>query len=326
MLDKSQYSRAYGLQSITETAAGIFAPILGGLLYTTIGLQNVLLIDVVTFLAAIGTLLVVHIPRPIVTEEGRKSRSGNLWNEVTYGFRYIFSRPSLFGLQMVFFFINLTGTFGFTVMAPMLLSRTMNPAIPELVSGDKILLGFLQGVGAVGGLLGGILLSTWGGPKKRVYGVLGSMALESLLGIAVLGIARAPIGWAFGMFMSSLFMPLLNGSNQAIWQSKIAPDIQGRVFAVRRLIAQVTSPIAMLLAGPLADRVFEPGMMEGGALAGTFGWLVGTGPGAGMALMMVFAGILGTIVAVTAYSIRMIRDVETILPDHVQTAPISTGD
>lgn len=326
MLDKSQYSRAYGFQSITETASGIFTPVLGGLLYTAIGLTNILLIDVVTFLVAIGTLLIVHIPQPQTSEEGRKSRSGNFWTEVTYGFRYIFSRPSLIGLQMVFFFINLTSTFAFTVVAAMLLSRTTNPTIPDLVNGDKVLLGLLQGVGAVGGLIGGILLSTWGGPKKRVHGVLGGMALESLLGVVVLGLARAPIGWIFGMFMSSFFIPVLNGSNQAIWQAKVAPDVQGRVFAVRRLIAQVTSPISMLLAGPLADRFFEPGMMPDGALAPIFGWLVGTGPGAGMALMFVFAGLLGIAVAAIAYTIRPIREAETLLPDHQQPAPVPAGD
>jgi len=318
MLDKSQYSRAAGLQSVTESATGIFTPVLGGLLYTAIGLPGVLLIDVVTFVFAVGTLLLVHIPQPVITEEGRKSRSGSFISELTYGFRYIFSRPSLIGLQMVFFFINLTATFAFTVMAAMLLSRTANPAVADLVNGDKVLLGFLQGVGAIGGLIGGILLSTWGGPKKRVHGVLGSMALQSLLGTVILGLARAPLAWMFGMFMSAFFMPILNGSNQAIWQAKIAPDLQGRVFAVRRMIAQITSPVAMLMAGPLADRVFEPGMMEGGALAERFGWLVGTGPGAGMALMAVFAGLLGAMVAAIAYTIPVIRDAETLLPDHAQ--------
>jgi len=321
MLDKSQYSRAAGLQSLTESSTGIFTPVLGGLLYTAIGLTGVLIIDVVTFVFAVGTLLLVYIPQPIMTEEGRKSRSGSFINELTYGFRYIFSRPSLIGLQMVFFFINLTGTFAFTVVAAMLLSRTANPALLEFVNGDKVLLGAMQSVGAIGGLVGGILLSTWGGPKKRVNGVLGGMALESLLGTIVLGLARAPLAWMFGMFMSAFFMPILNGSNQAIWQAKIAPDVQGRVFSVRRLIAQITAPIAMLMAGPLADKVFEPGMMEGGALAGTFGWLVGTGPGAGMALMVVLAGLLGVIVAVVAYTIPVIRNVETLLPDHAQAAP-----
>jgi MFS family permease len=326
MLDKSQYSRAYGLQSITETASGVFAPLLGGLMYTTLGLRGVLFLDVATFLIAIVTLLVVHIPQPAVTEEGRKSRSGSLFNELTYGFRYIFTRPSLIGLQMVFFFVNLFGTLAFTLIAPMILLRTANPAVPELAEGDKVLLGALQGVGAVGGVLGGLLMSVWGGFRRRVYGVLSGMFLESVLGTLVLGVVRVPIGWAFGMLMASFWIPLLNGSNQAIWQSKVSPDVQGRVFAVRRLIAQVTSPLAMLVAGPLADQVFEPAMREGGAWADTFGWLVGIGPGAGIALIVVLVGVLSMIVPLVAYAIPAIREVEDRLPDHVQAAPSPSAD
>lgn len=327
MLDKSQYSRAAGFQSLTESASGIFAPVLGGLLYTTIGLRGVMFLDVITFVVAIGSLLVVHIPQPVVTDEGRKSRSGNFLGEVSYGFRYIFSRPSLFGLQMVFFFINLVSTFAFTLVAALLLSRTINPDIPGLETGDRVLLGALQGVAAIGGLLGGILLSVWGGPKRRVYGVLGGMAVSSLFGTLVLGLGQSPLIWGFGMFMASFTLPVLNGSNQAIWQAKVAPDVQGRVFAVRRMIAQITSPVAMLIAGPLADNVFTPGMMEGGALAGTFGWLVGTGPGAGIGLMFVLAGLLGVAVAATAFTIPAIREVEDRLPDHVQaTAAPAVAD
>jgi len=110
--------------------------------------------------------------------------------------------------------------------------------------------------------------------------------------------------------------PSLNGSTQAIWQSKVAPDVQGRVFAVRRLIAQITAPLALLLAGPLADRVFEPAMQPGGTLAGPLGWLVGNAPGSGMSLILLATGLLGVAVGLVGFLIPKIRDVETLLPDH----------
>ncbi|MCA9977862.1 MAG: hypothetical protein KC413_19010, partial [Anaerolineales bacterium] len=103
----------------------------------------------------------------------------------------------------------------------------------------------------------------------------------------------------------------------AIWQAKVAPDVQGRVFAVRRLIAQVTAPIATAVAGPLADRLFEPALREGGAWVGTFGWLVGTGPGAGMGLMFVITGLAGVLIGLSGYLFPVIRHAETLLPDHV---------
>jgi DHA3 family macrolide efflux protein-like MFS transporter len=108
----------------------------------------------------------------------------------------------------------------------------------------------------------------------------------------------------------------LNGSSQAIWQAKVAPDGQGRVFATRRLIAQISAPAAMLIAGPLADYVFEPAMMPNGALSDMFAWLVGAGPGAGMGLMLVISGLLGTAVGLGGYAFRVVRDAEDILPDH----------
>lgn len=315
MLPKEQYARAAGLQSIAQDATGIFAPILGGLLYASLGLTVLLVIDVVTFVAAIGALLVVHIPQPVKTEEGEASRSGSFYNELTYGFRYIFKRSSLLGLQLVFFFINLTATFAFTVLPALVLLRTATAANPD---GDEVMLGVLNAVASVGGLSGGILLGVWGGPKRKVNGVLGGMIVSSLLGVLVVGLGRGPLLWAIGSFFSSFTIPVLNGSNQAIWQAKVPPDIQGKVFAVRRLIAQITVPVAMIIAGPLADNVFLPGMLEGGSLAPMFGWLVGTGPGAGISLMFVIAGILGCVVGFAGYLFPAVRDAETILPDHVQ--------
>lgn len=97
------------------------------------------------------------------------------------------------------------------------------------------------------------------------------------------------------------------------------------MFAVRRLIAQLTAPLAMIIAGPLADKIFEPAMMPGGALVDTFGGLVGTGPGAGMSLIFVFSGILGTIVGLAGYLFPAVRHAEDILPDYQTTSPAAQG-
>jgi hypothetical protein len=119
------------------------------------------------------------------------------------------------------------------------------------------------------------------------------------------------------------FMPLVNGSSQAIWQAKVSPDIQGKVFATRRLIAQISSPAAMILGGRLADVVFEPAMASGGTFAQFFQPLVGSGPGAGMALLFVFSGILGVAAALIGYLVPAVRQVETRLPDY--DAPGTVG-
>jgi len=310
MIPKAQYGRASGLMSVAESASGIFSPVIGaailGFLGVTSGVPTIMLIDITTFTIAIGILLAVKIPQPRRTEVGERAR-GSLLKESLYGFQYIGARRSLLGLQLVFFTTNLIGTLGFTILTPMILARTGN---------DALTLGSVQSAGAIGGVVGGIVMSAWGGPKPRVYGVLFGMALEGVVGMILMGIATGLAMWAAAAFCSAFLIPIINGSNQAIWQAKVAPDVQGRVFAARRLIAQITAPIGMGLAGPLADRVFEPGMQAGGSLSGTFGGLVGVGPGSGMALMLVIFGILGACAGLAAYGVRAVRDAETLLPDH----------
>jgi hypothetical protein len=89
---------------------------------------------------------------------------------------------------------------------------------------------------------------------------------------------------------------------------------------VRGLIAQVTAPLGMLLAGPLADQIFEPAMAPGGRLASAFGGLVTPGSGAGMGLMMALAGAAGLAIFAVAWSLPLVRNVEDSLPDHEMAA------
>jgi DHA3 family macrolide efflux protein-like MFS transporter len=249
---------------------------------------------------------VVVIPQPEVTEEGLESR-GSIWKESAYGFRYIFKRPSLLGLQTIFMIGNFFATMAYTLLAPMILART---------DSNSLIFGSVETAGAVGGVVGGLLMSAWGGTKKKVHGVLVGWAIAGFFGMTLIGVGKGLPMWALGSFMGAATVPLINSSNQAIWQSKVAADLQGRVFATRRLIAWFVTPLATLIVGPLADLVFEPAMSEPSFLSETFSWLVGYGAGAGMALIMVFSGLAMTGVGLGGYGVRVVRDAESILPDH----------
>ena len=313
MVSKEHYTRASGLLSLAQSASGIFAPVAAGILLNYVSFGGVFLFDLTSLALALGALLLVRVPQPkAATSDGKRD---SLLKDSVFGFKYIFRRPGLLGLQLILFSINFTFALCFPLLAPMILALTGN---------DMLTLGAVQSAFGVGGVAGGILLSVWGGPKRRVHGILMGMTLSSVFGMILLGVGREAVFWIAGAFVIMLFNPIINGSNQAIWQSKVPPEVQGRVFSARALIAQVSAPIAMAITGPLADRLLIPGMMAGGRLAPTFGWLVGTGQGAGISLLYVFVGFISLFIGLAGYLFRQVREVEETLPDH--DAPTSTNN
>jgi len=305
MVPKEQYSRADGILGLTESFSGILAPPLAGLLLGVIGLTGIMTVDIITFLAAVAGVLLVTIPQPKVSSEGEVKRS--IWKDSLFGFRFILQRPSLFGLQMIFFFGNLLGGLAGALLNPMILSRTGN---------DEFLLSLVQGAFGAGAVVGGIILVRTGGLKRRANGVIWGWFFSMLFGLVLFGVGRSLPVWLITSFVAAWINVYINASNQSIWQAKVPPDLQGRVFSARRMIAQVVGPLGILLAGLLADRVFEPALREGGSLVSSFGWLVGVGPGAGMALLTVICGLLIMIISAISYRVYAIRNAEDILPDH----------
>jgi MFS family permease len=291
---------------VAGSGVGIIAPILAGFLIPLIGFTGIIAIDLVTLVIALFFLLLVFIPEPKRKPQDRTS--GAFFRELVYGFRYLIDRRSLLNLQLVFFFGNLFFSIGITLFTPMILAST---------GGDSAILGSVQSAGAIGGLVGGLILTVWGGPKEKIHGVLLGWILSGALGLGLMGLGRSLPFWLVAHFLMMMITPMLNGSNQAIWMAKTAPEVQGRVFSVRRFVAQITAPISMAVAGPLADQVFEP------ALVSTEHWLgklldpiFPTGPGAGMSLIILMSGILVMGVGFGAYRNRQIRHVETLIPDH----------
>ena len=305
MLPKEHYTRANGMWSLIEIGPGVFAPMLAGALLPFIGLTGILSVDVATFVLAVLVLLVVHIPQPPRTAEGERAQ-GNIFQEAVFGFRYIFARPSLLGLQLIFFFANLCSGTAYTVLSPMVLLRT---------GGNSVSLGAVLSAGAIGGVVGSVVMGAWSGFKRRVHGVLLGWMTASFFFVLV-GVGSWLPLWVAANALSGLFSPMINASNQAIWQAKVAPDVQGRVFSARTLIAWLTNPISPIIGGLLGDFVLEPAMRTSGALTSMFGWLVPSGPGAGMGLLIVFSSLGALLAGLAGYFIPAIYDAETILPDH----------
>jgi MFS family permease len=308
MVPKEQYGRANGLMSLIDSGPSVFSPILAGALLPVIGLTGILLIDVVTFFLAIGALMVVHVPQPQQTEEGQAG-NGSLLKEAAYGFKYIFARRSLLSLLLVILCLNMMGGLSQNLVGPMVLLRTDN---------NSASLGAVYSAFSIGGVVGGLIVSAWGGFKKRIRGMLLGWALYGILGLVLFGLGRSLYLWIPMAALSSMTFPLTQSASNAIWQSKVAPDIQGRVFSARRLIAWLSDPIMPVVSGLLADYVMEPAMSSPTGLSRLFGWLVGNSPGSGMSLQFATSGLLYLAVIAVAWFLPAVRNVETILPDHVQ--------
>jgi predicted MFS family arabinose efflux permease len=220
------------------------------------------------------------------------------------------------GLLAVVFIFTLTESLAYPLIQPMILART----------GDEITLGTVLAMQGVGGVLGAVLLSIWGGPKRRIHAILVGVILTGLLGDALMGLGTTLTVWIVAAIFLEVFIPVLFGAYHSIWQAKVAPGMQGRVFAARNLMATLGEPAAMLFGGVIVDNGLEPAMKAGGSLSGVFGGLLGTGPGAGMALLMVIGGLLSISAGLLGYIVYSIRHVETLLPDHDEVNPVIVSD
>jgi hypothetical protein len=250
-------------------------------------------------------LLWAHIPQPKVSEIGAQSR-GSLWQDTLFGFGYIRKRAGLFSLIKMFMAANFFLAIGATLMAPMILSRSQN---------NTMALATVQTVGALGGIAGGTLLSVWGGPKRRIHGVLLGGIGACLLGVVWLGVSSRLLFWAIGSFFFSFFEPFVEGINLSIWQSKVEADLQGRVLSARHVMAQIPFLLGVLASGLLAQNATAPLMQR----EMFFTQWIGSGIGAVLSLFLIFAGISGAAVFLLGYAFCNIREVDSLIPDQIKS-------
>ncbi|MEH2171969.1 MFS transporter [Nostoc sp.] len=300
MIPPKHYSRASSMEFLSGYGAKIMAPAFAGYLYHVIGLVGISLIDILTFTFAIISVLLIHIPQP-PSREIHSQHPENIWQELGFGWRYIQAHKSLLALLMtgmVFWFFHDVGG---AVYTPMILARSGN---------NTLLLGSLASAAGIGGVMGALIMSVWGGSTKhRVKGFLWGM-VGAGLSKTIFGLGNTAFVWIGAQFCSSLNFPLNGSSENAIWLAKVTPEVQGRVFAVRSLLLQVFSAIAYLIAGPLADKVFEPAMKSDGQLAWLFGNIFGINKGAGMALLYVLCSLCMLLVGAFGFNVRLLRNID----------------
>lgn len=308
LVPKRHFTRAAGMMQTADAVTGILTPLVAGVLVVTIGLGGILLLDVATFLVAAGTLLLVRIPR---VEPG-PGRPLGIAAAALEGWRFVRERPGLFALLLYFPVVNLGSGMINPMFGPLVLAFATPAELGAVIS-----------VASVGMLLGGIAMSTWGGPRRRIRGVIWGQMLTCLC-VALVGMrASLPLVTA-GLFLTLMISPVAQACSQAIWLSKTPPEMVGRVFAIRRMLSMSTMPLAALAAGPLAERVFDPLLAAGGALEASAGRLLGTGPGRGIGLMYLVVAAFILAATIVLYLNPRVRRIEDELPD-AAAAPPSGG-
>jgi MFS family permease len=299
LVPADQYARASGMRSFAASASQFCAPFLAGALLAVIHLSGLMIVDILTYVFSVATLLLVVVPRPA---QRHHNDSESFWQQVSFGFRYIARQRGLRLLLGYFVLINFAAYLTwFSILAPLILARTNT---------DEFALAAVQTAMGIGGVIGGLAISVWGGPRRQIHSVLLFTAISFLLGDFVLAVARSVPVWALGGFLGSFFIPFIVAADRAIWQKRVPPAIQGRVFGAKGAFQITMAPLGMVLGGLLADHFFEPAMQPGGLLAPVFGWLVGTGRGHGMALMFVCTALMGITLGLVGYLIPALRNVE----------------
>ncbi len=304
LVPRQQQGRATGMIQLPEAVESLASPVAAGFLMQTFFLGTILLIDFATFLFAIATLMIVRIPRPRPDTQTTEEK-GSFWHDSLVGLRYVKSRPGLMALLVLFAATNFGCGIVIVLITPLVLGFTTTQ-----------MLGTVLSFAGLGMLAGTLVMSAWGGPERKVSGIFGALLFQGAI-LWLTGFSPSALliaGAAFGYLFA---VPIMNGCSQFLWQTKVAPEVQGRVFAIRQAITASTQPVAFLVAGPLSDYVFEPWLAADGALAGSVGQLIGVGPGRGIAFLFIVLGVVQVLAVLAASRYSHLRRVQEEVPDVV---------
>ena len=250
MVPEKHLTRISGANQTLMGAINIVAPPTGALLLEIMPLQGVLFIDISTALLAITPLIFIPIPQPErskVAQQDSEGKSIGFMQDVRDGLRYVASWPGLLGILILATLINflLTPT---SALMPLLVTKHFGLGALEF--------GLMDSAWGFGVIIGGLILSTWGGFNHKVAtSMMGIIGIG--LGVTVVGISPSNMYWLAiaGMTFSGIMNPITNGPLFALVQSSVKPDMQGRVMSLIISAATAMTPLSLMVAGPLTDAI-----------------------------------------------------------------------
>lgn len=299
LVPDGQYEKASGLNSFSSNLITVVSPVLAGMFMAFAGLKMVLLIDFLSFLFAVGTLLFVEIMEPACQD---KKETAKPLNGLQEGWTFLKQHKGILyimlSMAMINFFSRLTYE---NILSPMILSRSGD---------DSTIYGIVSGVLGIGGIIGGIWVTTGRKKKNPLKMIYCSAIISFLLGDLLMGTGRSPLAWCIAGLAASIPIPFIIAGQNVILYKIVPLQMQGRIFSIRNAIQYSTIPVGILLGGYLADFVFEPFMASTNTLAVMLQKIIGTGSGSGMAVMFVCTGVLGSICSFLGYKNKYIRSLQ----------------
>ena len=242
LVPKKHLARVGGMNQTLNGVISVFSPPAGALLYIIMPMQGILSIDILTAVIAVGALFFIRIPQPPKTGSEAKS---SVWGDMMAGLRYLTNWKGALMLMVIAMLLNLFFAPAFGLM-PILVSNHFGGSAPMLA--------LVESAVGIGTVIGGTILSIWGGTKRRVATAIAGIVLA---GLATLLTGLTPAGQFFFaltmLFAVGFLLPIANGCIIAVFQTTIPPGMQGRVFALISSGAGAMMPIGFAIAGPLAD-------------------------------------------------------------------------
>lgn len=248
MVPRAQLSRVAGLNHTLFAAMNVLGPPAGAFLLEAIRIYGILLVDILTALIAILPIVFILLPEPARgSSQGGRTTKITLFRDLTDGFRFIKSWKGLMGV-IVMSTIAIALISPVFSLTPLLVTRHFN--------GGAAKLGWLQGVIGAGTIADGLLLSAWGGFKKKILSVIIG-GITAGLGIVAASLAPAGMYWLAlsGFALMGVASAFVNGPMQALLQTRVVPEMQGRVNGFMGSATQLASPAGLLLIGALAEMI-----------------------------------------------------------------------
>ena len=294
LVPASDYARVSGLVQLAFASQYLISPVIAAYLLSVADIRSVLLIDVASF--GVAGLTVLSVMKKIPGHGASATPvSEGLVRSLAAGWAAVCAQRDVLILVIILSLLTFYVGLLQTLLGPMILSFA-----------DAAVLGTILSVSATGVLVCSALIGVFGKTLKPatllVAGLL--LAAVSLAGLGAVTRVWAMLAAGF-LFFSSL--PLINTGAEVLIRTRIDNHVQGRAWGIIGVLTQMGYLVAYGSAGPLADRVFSPLLMDGGALAARLGPWIGSGPGRGIGLLFIVAGASVLLLAGATVRARLAR-------------------